>query len=376
MKIEFGNTNSKEIWGNALLCAQFLRDYSGVELFRQVEPGDIRDITEELRPFVGVEYEGDSVKQVQIHAPEEGQVYVVALLEHKSMVDYDICFQLLKYIVGVWAMYRNDCNGKDKEKKVGSRQKGFRYPLVIPIVYYEGREPWAAAMHMRDRVELSGMFGQFVPDFTYKVVELRSYSNEELLSKEEELSLVMMLNRVQSAEDLNLARWPGGQREAAEKIIKKAPETVIRILAQMVYHFGLRLKLPEKELLACVKNVEDRDMGELWAHMEEMDIQAERKNTAEARKEAEDAKKKLEDAEKKIEWVEELLAKQRKKLVRQICRRLSEGKDVGEIADDLEEDMELVKEVTAAAEPYAPQFDAEKVWGAWEALHRRSWKKS
>ncbi len=269
IKNEFGSTNSREIWKNELLCAQFLRGYTKVSLLENVQPEDIEDITEALRPFVGVEYEGDTVKQIQLHGMAEQEVFVVGLLEHKSNVDYDVTFQLLKYMVGIWALYRNR---KDKEKKGSSKNKDFQYPLIIPIVYYEGQERWTADMHWKDRVEFSEAFGKYVPDFTYEVVDLQRYSNEELLSREEELSLVMMLNRVQKEADLHFAGWSGEQRRIVEEILRGAPEEVLRILAQMIYHFGLKMNLQDKELIKYVKSVEDRNMGELWANMDKIDI--------------------------------------------------------------------------------------------------------
>lgn len=307
MKNEFGNTNSKEIWSNHLLCAQFLRNYSGIPLLEHVQPEDITDETEKLRPFLGVEFEGDAVKKVRIQlsvqlsarkqSSKEMPIYVVALLEHKSKVDYDVTFQLLKCMVGVWTLHRNEQN---KAHPNISGTKGFHYPLIIPIVYYEGSRGWTADMHWKDRVELSKMFGEYVPDFTYRVMNLHTYSPEELLSREEELSLVMMFNRIQTAEDLDIRKWPKEQRDTAQRILQKAPEAVLKLIVQMVHHFGLKLHVPEDELERCVKNVEERDMGELWADMEKMDIQAERRNTAEARAQLATAQKSLAEKDQVI----------------------------------------------------------------------------
>lgn len=300
MKNEFGNTNSKDIWSNHLLCAQFLQHYSGVSLLENVQPEDITDETEKLRPFLGVEFEGDAVKKVRLQQTREETppVYVVALLEHKSEVDYDVTFQLLKYMVGIWNLYRSEQN---RVHAGASGTKGFRYPLIIPIVYYEGKRNWTAQMHWRERVELAAMFGEYVPDFTYRVMSVHDYSPEELLSREEELSLVMMFNRVQTAEDLDIARWPRRQRETARKILCKAPEAVLNLIAQMVHHLGQKLHVPEAELERCVKNVEERDMGELWANMEKMDIQKERRNTQEARTQLAAAQEALEESRQLLE---------------------------------------------------------------------------
>ncbi len=329
MKNEFSNTNSKDIWDNHLLCAQFLRDYTGIPLLERVQPEDITDEAENLRPFLGMEFEGDAIKKVRIHlsgdipptqksdftgetktaaeteVSQEIPVYVVALLEHKSSVDYDVTFQLLKYMVGIWTLHRNERNNEDKG---ASNTQHFRYPLVIPIVYYEGRQKWTADMHWRDRVELSTMFAEYVPDFTYKVVNLHGYSNTELLSKEDEISLIMMLNRVQSAEDLDISQWSAEYRETAQRIIQKAPDAVLQLLAQMIHHFGLRLNVPEDTLKQCVRNVEEKAMGELWANMEVIDIQAAWKDTAEARKERDKALAERDDALAECDNMRRLLA--------------------------------------------------------------------
>ena len=41
---QLADVSSKQIFGNHTLCAQFLRDYSGLELFADVQPEDIEDV--------------------------------------------------------------------------------------------------------------------------------------------------------------------------------------------------------------------------------------------------------------------------------------------------------------------------------------------
>lgn len=297
MKEQFGDTNSKNIWDNHLLCAQFLRNYSGVSLLEDVQEEDITDETERLRPFMGVEFEGDAVKKVRMHKPGEQPVYVVALLEHKSKVDYDVTLQLLKYMVGIWIQYRDERNN---EHSGTSTTKAFRYPLVIPIVYYEGEQPWTAALHWGERVEFGEAFPEYVPDFTYRVISLNRYSREEILSKENEMSLVMLFNRIQSVEDMDITKWSKEDRETAMKILAKAPEQVVELLAQMIYHFGHKINASDKEIIDCVHNVEDKDMGVLWENMEKMDIQAERRNTSEAKERLEKKEQELGETKQEL----------------------------------------------------------------------------
>ena len=44
--------------------------------------------------------------------------------------------------------------------------------------------------------------GKYIPDFTYQVVGVNEYTNEELSEKHDEMSLVMMINKIQTQEDL------------------------------------------------------------------------------------------------------------------------------------------------------------------------------
>ena len=52
--------------------------------------------------------------------------------------------------------------------------------------------------------------------------------------------------------------------------------------------------MPEEETETLVGKVKEKKMGELFANMDKMDIQAERRKTAEAEKRAEEAEKKAE----------------------------------------------------------------------------------
>ncbi len=48
-------------------------------------------------------------------------------------------------------------------------------------------------------------------------------------------------------------------------------------------------------------------------------------------------------------------------LISQICRKLTKGKDVQTIADELEEDIDLIEKICKVAEPFAPDYDEHKI---------------
>lgn len=314
------DVSSKSIFGNHTLCAQFLRDYSGLPILADVQPEDIEDVSERYHLFREVELQADTVKKVRLRNQTDGKpqdIYVISLIEHKSEVDYDVTMQILRYMVCIWENYVReleetsmakstmpdrrrlpgeaeqtaDINGKQKQRKKINRRKDFRYPPIYPIVYYEGTGEWTAARSLKDRVLLGDLFQAYIPDITYKLVRTREYSNEELISREDAISLVMLLNKIQQAEDFQEAvKVSGG---CLNEIIQRATVDVVDIILSTVRSLCRRLNLTVEETTDLLEKVRGGNMGYLWENMEKMDIQLERRNTAEQRERAEKAEEKL-----------------------------------------------------------------------------------
>ena len=62
------DSSSKLIFGNAELCAQFLRDYIDIPLLRDIRAEDIEDVSERYVPLFTSEREADTVKKVKLSA--------------------------------------------------------------------------------------------------------------------------------------------------------------------------------------------------------------------------------------------------------------------------------------------------------------------
>ena len=276
--------NSKTIFHDPMLCAQFLRDNLDIPMLREIQPEDIEDVSERYQSYLGIEFEADTVKRIWPKAKWKLPVYVISLIEHKSKVDYNVIMQLLRYMVCIWTDYEKECNRKHPGS---SAKKDFRYPPIIPIVYYEGTGKWTADMQLSDRILLSEIMKDYIPNFTYRLVRLHDYSNEELLSREDEMSLLMLINKIQSAEDLE--KFIELPQEQIEQVIKKAPGHVLEIIAATIWSLCMKMNVSKEEARQCVEKVRERQMGYLFENMEKMDIQAERRNTAEARELAEKA---------------------------------------------------------------------------------------
>jgi hypothetical protein len=64
---------------------------------------------------------------------------------------------------------------------------------------------------------------------------------------------------------------------------------------------------------------------------------------------------------KEIGWEEGLAEGKEYALVALVCRKLSKGKSVSEIAADLEEDEGIIRDICLDAEEFAPDYDADRI---------------
>lgn len=110
--------SSKTVFRNPVLCAQLLRDNCDIPALKNVRPEEIEDISERYIPYLGKELESDSVKKIRIldigggkKTEGEGDKephFLVSLIDHKSLVDYDVSMQLLRYMMCIWTEYRRE----------------------------------------------------------------------------------------------------------------------------------------------------------------------------------------------------------------------------------------------------------------------------
>ena len=207
-----GNTSPKDssaklIFDNHILCAQFLRDYVDVELLKDVQPEDIEDISERFLWLWQESRESDSVKKIHLKGQAGADtLFVITLIEHQSRVDHD---------------------------------------MILPIVFYDGPGMWTAAVNFQERVYLNETLGEYIPSFRYLVVPLSCYSNEELIGKKDELSLVMLVDKLQSAADFRtLKELPEGY---LEEIARESPESVLKLIGKILAVLLVRLNVPREE---------------------------------------------------------------------------------------------------------------------------------
>ncbi len=191
----------------------------------------------------------------------ERDVIIYCLMELQSTVDHLMPLRLLIYKSNAW----NDIveNMPEPER----RSKAAKIPLIIPIVLYNGADPWDAPLNFRDIIDLDPLFLDMYDDtlnFTYKLINVQSYSEEELLSNPEIISMIFWLDQVKE---------PAAIFHRIKKLAGVISLMVIeeyRILAGWIEHIVTR-NLKEKEKRAVhnlIKESKPVEVEEMISNVE------------------------------------------------------------------------------------------------------------
>lgn len=330
---KFRDSSSKLIFGDNTLSSQFFRDYADMEILRNVRPEDVEDVSERYVPLYSTERESDTVKKVDISryldtakyqdaaGQPEPPLFIVSLVEHKTRVEYNVVMQILRYAVHIWEDYEKDMEGKCPG--ISSR-KGFCYPPILPIVYYEGTGEWTAAADVAERIFCGELLEKYLPHFRYQLVRLHDYSNEALLANRDEISLAMLINKIQCPEDMS--SFVGLSGDEVDGILHNTPNHLLEILARVLRTLLYSMNMPEDETEDAVAKIKERKMGRLFENVT-MDIQAER------RKAAQEVAQAREQKEKEIAQVQE----QKEKEVAQA--RAQAQKEIAQVQEQTEKEV-------------------------------------
>lgn len=150
---------------------------------------------------------------------------------------------------------------------------------MLPIVFYDGTERWTASLDFKDRTALSDLLGMHIPSFQYIVVPLSEFSNQELIDKQDELSLIMLIDKLRSSAEFHkLKEIP---EEYLENISQNSPESLLKLISKIIAAFLHRLNVPQDEIGEFTDQIERRDFTMLFENFEAYDVQAERKKARE-----------------------------------------------------------------------------------------------
>ncbi|MEM7539934.1 MAG: Rpn family recombination-promoting nuclease/putative transposase, partial [Chloroflexota bacterium] len=129
------------------------------------------------KTFVSPSYdkrESDLIYRVRL---KDQDIYIIILTEFQSKVDRLMGLRFAHYILLYYMDYVNDIKELDKE----DRERGFKLPVVFPILLYNGSDNWSAPTDLAGLIEEHPNLGEYRPRFKYFPIAQNSYSKQELL---------------------------------------------------------------------------------------------------------------------------------------------------------------------------------------------------
>jgi len=252
------DNSAKTILAEPELFAEFLRDFIPIDMLKDVAPTSIEDMSERLISLVSEQKDGDTIKRINL---DDGKsLFVIAIVEHESKVNFRAPFKMLLYIALILNDYEKEVN---KDTKI-THAKDFKYPPILPIVFYDGESDWTAETNFLNRTEMSEIFAKYIPKFEYILVSLRDYSFEDIAEFGNTLSLFMMIDKLQTAEAFReLKNLPKKYIERIEKM--NVPLHLKKLLVSVITFLLHRIDVPQDEIDVLVERIDERGVSEMLA---------------------------------------------------------------------------------------------------------------
>jgi hypothetical protein len=299
---------------------------------KDVNPDEIEDISERFLPLFEESKDADTVKRIRLK--DRAPLFVIAIVEHESEVNYRSSFKLLQYIALVLDDYEKEIN---KVKRNASRAKDFKFPPVLPIVFYDGPDKWTAETNFLNKTEMADIFGKYIPKFDYELIELNRYSESDLIQFGDILSLVMLIDKIQTPDEISLlSKLPQDYLRRLDSL--NIPEHLKKMLTDVIAVLLTHINVPEEEIEQVTKTIYRRRLQEMFTLIKPYDVQEtrrlEREKTekemgelVEAERERAQAKDLEAKAEREKAQAERERAEAREKEMREEMERLTRTKE-------------------------------------------------
>ena len=350
---------AKIVFGDPVLCAQFLKGYTDIPLFKEIKPEDIENVSSHFLPLFQESRDSDTVNKIRIG---DSEIYLIALIEHQSENDFDMSFRILRYIVFIWTDYAAQ---QEKLHKGITKSKAFLYPPILPIVYYEGSSTWSAPLNFKNRVFLSDVFGDYIPSFNYLVVPLNKYSKQDLIEKNDELSLIFLINQLQSSSEFHALK--DIPKKYTEHLTENTPDYLLKIIGKVIAVLLHKLNVPDEEVYEVTDQITRRKFSMMFDNFQAYDVQETRRvsreeGRLEGRIEGERAGRIEGERAGRIEGERAgRIEGERLHLIKQVIKRIELQYSVNQIAESLLEPLDIIQSIYDIALQQLPDYNAEKI---------------
>ena len=177
-----------------------------------------------------------------------GWALLYILFEHKSAPDPFIVLQLLGYRREIWRRYAGTSAGK-----------ALSLPLIIPLVFYHGRQEWKVPLSITECIDADQELREFMSGMGYILCDLGHIPDNELASDAEVCAGLLPLKHVYRGTDpeillQTILPWLTDGTHLEEQVIRLFPAITIELLTRVVrrvkpHREGELISLAAKEWL-------------------------------------------------------------------------------------------------------------------------------
>ena len=155
-----------------------------------IKEKDIEESSTKLFDEQFKEYEADIIYKITLSNDEI--VYMYILFELQSYNDFTMPYRLLVYITLKWMEIFGNTDENERQRE------GFRIPAIIPIVFYSGTKKWTASRKFKDTIKDSDLFGKYLVDFEYVLVDLNTIDNNLIMESNEVVDNILLCDKLKT----------------------------------------------------------------------------------------------------------------------------------------------------------------------------------
>lgn len=168
----------------------FIKKYIALHWMMTIQENDIVEGSTELLDERFKEYEADLFYKIML--PNGDVVYMYILFELQSYNDFTMPYRLLVYMTLKWMEIFANTNKNERERE------GFRFPAIVPIVLYSGTQKWTASRNFKNTIKDSDMFGKYLIDFEYVLIDLNTIDNTFIMKTNEVVDNILLCDKLKT----------------------------------------------------------------------------------------------------------------------------------------------------------------------------------
>ena len=155
----------KESFSRKEIARSFIQENVPDRIHRQLDYETLTIIKDSYTDKEMAEHYSDIVYSIKLSGKN---AFIYLLFEHKSASDLWTGFQLLRYMVKIWELYRKQ------------NQSAKKLPVIVPIVIYQGKGRWKTKSSIGHLFESIENMEGYIPEFMSEVFEISQIPDEQI----------------------------------------------------------------------------------------------------------------------------------------------------------------------------------------------------